>query len=171
MHDAKKLIHANSFGAFITSHWYVSGYCLSFPNPANEEMVESLLTDVTPESTMFRIVVKSNLDSSLAQHLANHIEEIVPVLSRMENGINNITSQKEMETIKSSLRMENSMIPEDLEMAVSSMKLNANDEEVGSAVAKSFDARKLLRKAGRMQIISYNMAKKKSVGRNSFSAC
>jgi hypothetical protein len=124
-------------------------------------MVESLLTDVAPESTMFRIVVKSNLDLSLAQNLVDKIEDIVPVLSRMEHGMNTISSQKEMETVKRQLSVVGGTIAETLQ-----------DDEGGSSTEQhDFNARSLFRKAGRMQIISYTLGKKSSVGRNSFAAC
>jgi hypothetical protein len=41
---------------------------------------------------MFRIVVKSNLTMGLAQHLMNHLSEVLPVLDSMEAGYSSMKS-------------------------------------------------------------------------------
>ena len=57
------------------------------------EQFESLCTDVTAGNTMFRIVVKSNLTQSLAENLADKIENIVSVLDEMDGGYESIHSK------------------------------------------------------------------------------
>lgn len=48
--------------ALSESHWYVSGYSLGFEDPNHEgEGMVPLFTDLDKDTTMFRIVVKSNL--------------------------------------------------------------------------------------------------------------
>lgn len=88
---SSKLTHQFLFCAD-SSHWYVSGYCLSFPDPTNEESIESLLRDAPPEYTMFRIVVKSNLTIALAEDLADQIDKVIPIMDSMENGYTSILS-------------------------------------------------------------------------------
>lgn len=78
--------------ALSESHWYVSGYSLGFENPMNEQF-ENLCEDVTATTTMFRIVVKSNLTQSLAENLADKIEKIVVVLDDMDDGYESIHSK------------------------------------------------------------------------------
>ena len=78
--------------ALSESHWYVSGYSLGFENPMNEQF-ENLCEDVNATTTMFRIVVKSNLTQSLAENLADKIEKIVVVLDDMDDGYQSIHSK------------------------------------------------------------------------------
>lgn len=78
--------------ALSESHWYVSGYSLGFENPMNEEF-ENLCDDVNEATTMFRVVVKSNLTQSLAENLAEKIEKIVIVLDDMDGGYESIHSK------------------------------------------------------------------------------
>lgn len=79
-YDDKDLQHALS-----ESHWYVSGYSLGFENPATFEF-EDLFTDVDQASTMFRIVVKSNLSQGLAENLAYKLKETLAVLDDLDEG-------------------------------------------------------------------------------------
>ncbi|KAL7483135.1 hypothetical protein ACHAW6_008786 [Cyclotella cf. meneghiniana] len=79
-YNDKDLQHALS-----ESHWYVSGYSLGFENPATYEF-EDLFTDVDQASTMFRIVVKSNLSQGLAENLAQKIKETLTVLDDLDEG-------------------------------------------------------------------------------------
>lgn len=81
--------------ALSESHWYVSGYTLSFENFGNKGIVESLFTDVDQNLTMFRIVCKSNLTFSLAEDLVEQIRDVLPVLDSMEDGYASIQATKE----------------------------------------------------------------------------
>ena len=83
-YDDKDFQHALS-----ESHWYVSGYSLGFENPATFEF-EDLFTDVHQASTMFRIVVKSNLSQGLAQNLAQKIEETLIALDDLDVGYESV---------------------------------------------------------------------------------
>jgi hypothetical protein len=74
------------------SHWYVSGYALGFENPMNDKF-ENLCNDVNEATTMFRIVVKSNLTRTLAENLAGNIEKILSVLDDMDAGYESIHSR------------------------------------------------------------------------------
>lgn len=76
---------------FLPSHWYVSGYGLSFENPATGQH-ESLFHDAHASTTMFRIVVKSNLTMGLAVDLIRHISEVLPVLDK--HGFKSIRTAK-----------------------------------------------------------------------------
>jgi hypothetical protein len=78
--------------ALSESHWYVSGYSLGFENPMNERF-ENLCSDANEATTMFRIVVKSNLTQSLAENLAEKIENIVTILDDMDGGYESIHSK------------------------------------------------------------------------------
>ena len=78
--------------ALSESHWYVSGYSLGFENPSNGRF-ENLCTDVNEATTMFRIVVKSNLTRNLAENLASNIEKILAVLDDMDSGYESIHSR------------------------------------------------------------------------------
>lgn len=69
--------------ALSESHWYVSGYSLGFQNPHNEEF-EPLFSDVDAATTMFRVVVKSNLTQGLAEDLVNKIANVLTVLDSMD---------------------------------------------------------------------------------------
>jgi hypothetical protein len=72
----------------------VSGYTLGFENFTNNAIEEPLFTDLSSNSTMFRIVVKSNLTMGLAHHLIEHLEEVLPVLDSMEAGYSSMKSTK-----------------------------------------------------------------------------
>jgi glutamate decarboxylase len=67
--------------ALAESHWYVSGYGLTFENLATGK-VESLFRDADEKATMFRVVVKSNLTMMLAIDLVRHINWVLPVLDK-----------------------------------------------------------------------------------------
>lgn len=67
-------------------HWYVSGYCMGFENFGHGNKFEALCTDIDEDSTMFRIVVKSNLTHMLAENLAESISAALDVLDKMESG-------------------------------------------------------------------------------------
>lgn len=67
-------------------------YSLGFENPINERF-EGLCSDANEDSTMFHIVVKSNLTQSLAGNLAEKIEKIVTILDEMDGGYESIHSK------------------------------------------------------------------------------
>ena len=60
--------------------------------PVNERF-ENLCSDANEATTMFRIVVKSNLTQSLAENLAQKIENIVTILDDMDGGYESIHSK------------------------------------------------------------------------------
>ena len=49
-------------------HWYVSGYMMSFLDPASEQ-TRPLFTDAEPAQTMFRVVVKADVTRPMIEHL------------------------------------------------------------------------------------------------------
>mmetsp|Transcript_32400 Transcript_32400/g.104617 ORF Transcript_32400/g.104617 Transcript_32400/m.104617 type:complete len:149 (-) Transcript_32400:27-473(-) len=65
------------------SHWYVSGYGLSFKHPVTGEELP-LFTDLPGSSTMFRIVVKANLTADLANDLLNAFRDALACLDRSD---------------------------------------------------------------------------------------
>ena len=94
------------------SHWYVSGYCLSFENFKDGGKKEALFNDLPEEDTMFRIVVKSNLTLGLAHQLMRHLEELLPQMDTMESGYSSLKTAK-----AAKLEHENSM-KEDMNAAM-----------------------------------------------------
>jgi len=78
--------------ALSESHWYVSGYSLGFENFNNGGAMENLVSDVPAETTMFRIVCKSNLTMSLAEQLIDHFNEVLEVLDSLPAGYNAMKS-------------------------------------------------------------------------------
>jgi len=81
--------------ALAESHWYVSGYTLGFEMFfGNEAKVVPLFTDVKADSTMFRIVVKSNLTMALAYNLMNQLKDVLPILDGMDDGYHNFKTKK-----------------------------------------------------------------------------
>jgi len=60
-------------------HWYVSGYAMSYNHPTTEEKLP-LFDDADIKSTMFRVVVKSNLTMYLAEDLLSAITGAVDKL-------------------------------------------------------------------------------------------
>eukprot|EP00929_Paragymnodinium_shiwhaense_P053030 TRINITY_DN26554_c0_g1_i1.p1 TRINITY_DN26554_c0_g1~~TRINITY_DN26554_c0_g1_i1.p1 ORF type:complete len:530 (-),score=144.46 TRINITY_DN26554_c0_g1_i1:410-1999(-) len=61
------------------SHWYVSGYKMSMNHPLTEEIMP-LFHDAPQDSTMFRVVVKSNLTMYLMDDLISHLEQALEEL-------------------------------------------------------------------------------------------
>ena len=53
-------------------HWYVGSYRMQFEDPLTHAM-QPLFSDAPGESTMFRIVVKSNLTRNMARHLLESV--------------------------------------------------------------------------------------------------
>mmetsp|Transcript_37058 Transcript_37058/g.49143 ORF Transcript_37058/g.49143 Transcript_37058/m.49143 type:complete len:114 (+) Transcript_37058:1738-2079(+) len=54
--------------------------------------MENLVSDVPAETTMFRIVCKSNLTMSLAEQLIDHFNEVLEVLDSLPAGYNAMKS-------------------------------------------------------------------------------
>jgi hypothetical protein len=73
------------------SHWYISGYALSFENLANGAH-ESLFHDVDKMALMFCVVIKSNLTKALMVDLVHHINNILLVLDK--HGFKSIKSMQ-----------------------------------------------------------------------------
>lgn len=72
--------------ALSESHWYVSGYGLTFENFGHDAQKETLFGDCSETDTMFRIVVKSNLTMGLAKQLMDQLDEVLFVLDGMKDG-------------------------------------------------------------------------------------
>lgn len=60
-------------------HWYVGSYRMQFDHPLTHERLP-LFRDEDPDSSMFRIVVKSNLTRGMAEHLLESIRETLEFL-------------------------------------------------------------------------------------------
>merc|ERR1711997_433422 len=58
------------------SHWYVCGYKMDVHNPMTGER-DALFSDIGRDTTMFRVVVKSNLTRSMAHDLLQAFENAV----------------------------------------------------------------------------------------------
>jgi len=67
------------------SHWYVSGYKMSFHHPESGEL-QPLFTDAPAERTMLRIVVKSSLTRQLAGDLVASLEKAIGFLLLVGDG-------------------------------------------------------------------------------------
>lgn len=80
--------------ALSESHWYVSGYQLSFENFTKGGEVDDLFKDEKGSATMFRVVVKSNLTSALAEDLIRALHEILSVLDELSEGYNSVKAVK-----------------------------------------------------------------------------
>jgi glutamate decarboxylase len=64
-------------------HWYVSGYKMGFNHPLTEKMTP-LFSDEPASKTMFRIVIKSNLSSSMMHHLLDSFKESLEFLDSVD---------------------------------------------------------------------------------------
>jgi hypothetical protein len=73
----------------------VSGYSLGFENFAKGGELENLFSDVGPDTTMFRIVCKSNLTRALAEDLCETFIETLNFLDSMSDGYQSINRVKE----------------------------------------------------------------------------
>ena len=60
-------------------HWYVGSYRMQFDHPLTQQKLP-LFRDADAESSMFRIVVKSNLTRGMAAHLLESIRETLEFL-------------------------------------------------------------------------------------------
>eukprot|EP00928_Gymnodinium_smaydae_P058198 TRINITY_DN4142_c0_g1_i2.p1 TRINITY_DN4142_c0_g1~~TRINITY_DN4142_c0_g1_i2.p1 ORF type:complete len:532 (-),score=122.29 TRINITY_DN4142_c0_g1_i2:181-1722(-) len=67
--------------AIAEDHWYVSGYKLQMSHPLTEESMP-LFEDADSKSSMFRVVVKSNLTRYLAKDLLDCIEKALKKLDK-----------------------------------------------------------------------------------------
>ncbi len=73
-YDAVDLQHVIS-----QHHWYVGSYTMDYHHPLTGGRLP-LFCDADPGSTMFRIVVKSNLTRNMAEHLLESIGDAVTLL-------------------------------------------------------------------------------------------
>lgn len=64
------------------SRWYVSGYGLTFENPANGGAKESLFHDAPVTAVMGRVVVKSNISHGLAIDLVHQVKKVLPSMDK-----------------------------------------------------------------------------------------
>lgn len=60
-------------------HWYVSGYRMGFRDPVTEQL-KPLFCDQDAESSMFRVVIKSNISSPMVEHLLESFEKALSLL-------------------------------------------------------------------------------------------
>ena len=74
---------------FAMEHWYVSGYVQNFHNPDTEETMP-LFSDSPADSTMFHIVVKSNLTNDMAVNLVEYIQRSIQFLVDHGKGFENM---------------------------------------------------------------------------------
>jgi glutamate decarboxylase len=81
--------------ALSESHWYVSGYNLSFENFGHDAEVEPLFGDVDMKDTMFRIVVKSNLTLGMAEELMVQLDGTLNTLDEMKDGYASMHTARE----------------------------------------------------------------------------
>lgn len=63
--------------------WYVSGYGLNFNHPITEKKLR-LFTDISSKCTMFRVVVKANINDEMIFNLVDAIENSLEFLDNME---------------------------------------------------------------------------------------
>jgi hypothetical protein len=87
--------------ALAESHWYVSGYGLTFENLAAGGRHESLFCDADIDATMFRIVVKSNVTMMLAENLVRNIAAVLPILDK--HGFKSVKVSKFKELVQKAL--------------------------------------------------------------------
>ena len=71
------------------SHWYVSGYKLNFHDFV-QNSTEPLFKDESGSSTMFRVVVKSNLSRVLADDLIANLESTLKLLDKLVSGYTSV---------------------------------------------------------------------------------
>eukprot|EP01134_Creolimax_fragrantissima_P006228 CFRG6228T1 len=71
--------------ALSEAHWYVSGYSLRFEHPISKMMLP-LFCDTNRDTTMFRIVVKSNLTRDLADDLIEKVKDTLHELDVVGSG-------------------------------------------------------------------------------------
>ena len=65
-------------------HWYLGSYRMQFEHPLSGETI-ALFHDADKESTMFRIVVKTNLTRTMAGHLLESIQFAVSFLDSVKS--------------------------------------------------------------------------------------
>jgi len=67
--------------------WYVSAYKMSFEHPNTKDLLP-LFNDQKIDKTMFRIVVKSNINESMVEHLVGSFEKSLDFLDHIQEGLN-----------------------------------------------------------------------------------
>lgn len=63
-------------------HWYVSGYQMSYEDPFSKKS-KPIFTDYPINQTMFRIVIKANINESMVQHLIGCFDEAFKTLDQI----------------------------------------------------------------------------------------
>mmetsp|Transcript_122710 Transcript_122710/g.261873 ORF Transcript_122710/g.261873 Transcript_122710/m.261873 type:complete len:237 (-) Transcript_122710:75-785(-) len=74
-------------------HWYVSGYKMSFLDPATEES-RPLFKDAPASQTMFRVVVKANVTRSMMDHLITSLKEVLEAMDSLGAGFQSMHQAK-----------------------------------------------------------------------------
>ena len=80
--------------AISQQHWYVSGYRMGFEDPITKQ-IEPLFYDQNKKKTMFRVVVKANINNIMVENLLQSIEESVNMLDSIQFKANSLPSFKE----------------------------------------------------------------------------
>ena len=80
--------------AIAQQHWYFSGYRIGFENPITKQ-IEPLFYDQNKKKTMFRVVVKANINNNMVENLLQSIEESVNMLDSIQFKANSLPSFKE----------------------------------------------------------------------------
>merc|ERR1712032_711512 len=84
----------------VTTHWYVSGYKMSFHDP-NGGGTKALFSDAPADQTMFRVVVKANLTRMLMQNLVQCFKDVLETMDRMGSGFKSMhCKEKQMHSKK-----------------------------------------------------------------------
>ena len=63
-------------------HWYVSGYQMSYEDPFSKKS-KPIFTDYPINQTMFRIVIKANINESMVHHLIGCFDEAFKTLDQI----------------------------------------------------------------------------------------
>jgi len=75
-------------------HWYVSGYRMGFEDPINK-ITKPLFFDQDVSKTMFRVVVKANINNIMVENLLNAFTESLKMLDSIKINDNSSLSFKE----------------------------------------------------------------------------
>merc|ERR1719401_763674 len=81
----------------LQNHWYVSGYKMSFRDPADEK-TRPLFHDAPPNQTMFRVVVKANLTRALMENLITSIKAAIHEMDLLGPGFKRLHEPKKQKT-------------------------------------------------------------------------
>ena len=75
-------------------HWYVSGYRMGFEDPITK-VTKPLFNDQNEIKTMFRVVVKSNINNTMVENLLNSFKESLEMLDSINFKNKSLKSYKE----------------------------------------------------------------------------